>query len=535
MGSDKEKKAPVDVLLALAKDFFLFHTPDKVPFSIIGRGDHKETYRIESKAFAYHLCNLYLRATDQAIPQGSLDTAVRQLAAKAIHDGPEIDVYSRVAPCNPNGIAVDLGDSSWKSVVVTPYGWEIEAPQFPFIRTSAMTALPVPDKSGQMEELWNFVNVRSEENRLLLAAWIMCAFFQRMPHPILVLQGQQGAAKSTTAKLLLSLVDPSTVPLQSLPSSERDLLIAAQNSWVLAFDNIRRLSSETSDAMCRLATGGGLRTRKLYTDCEEILFNATRPLIFTGIHNICNEQDLLSRALVVELEPISLHRRKTETELMARFEKARPRILGGLLSALSGVLRELPQVRLEGAPRMADFAKIGMALEQAMALKPGAFMKAYTANINQAVDASLDDDPVAQALMSLVAQKGGWRGTASRLLKALDRFISNEAKKSSDWPSLPNRLSNHLRRLSPGLAAAGIEVTFDQNIDGEKRVIVITPQGASELEHPHPGGPVDGIAIATASAGESAGTAQASELAADVPDVLPSKDQKKLRLMDFKL
>lgn len=476
MGAEKGKKTPDDILLGLTKNIFLFHTLEKLPCAIFEREGHRETHRVESKTFTYHLCNIYLHETGRAIPQGALDTVVRQLAAQAIHNGPEIPVFSRVAPYNANGIAVDLGNSSWDSVVVTPGGWRMESPQFPFLRTAAMTALPIPDQSGEMEELWEFVNVRSEEARLLLAAWIMCAFFQKMPHPILVLQGQQGAAKSTTAKMLLSLVDPSAVPLQSLPSSERDILIAAQNSWVLAFDNIRRLTPETSDSMCRLSTGGGLRTRKLYTDCDEIFFNATRPLIFTGIYNICKEQDLLSRALVIELEAISHHQRKTESELMARFEEARPRIFGGILTALSGVLRELPQVHLSSAPRMADFAKIGVALEQAMGLKQGAFLEAYAANINQAIGASLDDDPVAKAVMDLVTEEGEWKGTASRLLKTLSRFVSTEAKRSSDWPKAPNRLSNHLRRLAPGLAAAGIDVSFDQNIDGEKRVIVIAPK-----------------------------------------------------------
>jgi hypothetical protein len=34
--------------------------------------------------------------------------------------------------------------------------------------------------------------------------------------------------------------------------------------------------------LCRLATGGGFSTRKLYTDDEEQLFNAQRPSILNG-------------------------------------------------------------------------------------------------------------------------------------------------------------------------------------------------------------------------------------------------------------
>ena len=50
--------------------------------------------------------------------------------------------------------------------------------------------------------------------------------------------GEQGSAKSTRARLFKLLVDPGRAPLRSAPRDERDLMIAASNSWVVSFDNL---------------------------------------------------------------------------------------------------------------------------------------------------------------------------------------------------------------------------------------------------------------------------------------------------------
>ncbi len=78
-------------------------------------------------------------------------------------------------------------------------------------------------------------------------------------------------------RVLVALTDPAVVELRTLPKDERDLAIAASRWWVLAFDNLSYVSPQMSDAMCRLATGGGLGTRQLYTDDGEVLFDAKRP------------------------------------------------------------------------------------------------------------------------------------------------------------------------------------------------------------------------------------------------------------------
>jgi hypothetical protein len=124
------------------------------------------------------------------------------------------------------------------------------------------------------------------------------------------------------------------------------LFIAAGNGHVLAFDNLSGLPPWLSDAFCRLTSGGAFSTRRLFTDQDEILFAATRPIIVNGIEEIITRPDLADRAILLMLAPIAERQRRPETALWREFELARPHILGALLDAVVHGLRMLPHVRL---------------------------------------------------------------------------------------------------------------------------------------------------------------------------------------------
>jgi hypothetical protein len=98
-----------------------------------------------------------------------------------------------------------------------------------------------------------------------------------------------------------------------------------------AFDNLSGLPLWLSDALCRLATGGSFAVRQLYTDDEEILFEAARPVLLNGIEEVISRPDLGDRAIFLSLGAIEEARRRPESELWQEFQIARPRILGALL------------------------------------------------------------------------------------------------------------------------------------------------------------------------------------------------------------
>ena len=125
-------------------------------------------------------------------------------------------------------------------------------------------------------------------------------------------------------------------------------MIAANNGYLLAFDNLSGLPNWLSDALCRLATGGSFAVRQLYTDDEEVLFEAARPILLNGIEEVVSRPDLGDRAIFLTLAPIGEAQRRPESELWREFEIARPRILGALLDAVVHGLRAMGRVHLDG-------------------------------------------------------------------------------------------------------------------------------------------------------------------------------------------
>jgi hypothetical protein len=288
-----------------------------------------------------------------------------------------------------------------------------------------------------------------------------------------VLSGEQGSAKSTFAKLFRALIDPNTAPLRALSREDRELFIAANNGHVLAFDNVSGLRDWISDTLCRLATGGGFAVRQLYTDQDEVLFDAARPVILNGIEDIVARPDLADRALFLTLEPISEDRRRPEAELWAAFEIERPRILGALLDAVVEGLKRLPETRLPMLPRMADFALWATACETAM-WPAGTFWSAYCGNRDEAVESVIDADSIAAAVHAMMAKRAVWTGTASDLLGALAEVVGERAAKAKAWPESPRALAGRLRRAATFLRKVGIEIHFTQEGRAKTRMIHIT-------------------------------------------------------------
>jgi hypothetical protein len=283
--------------------------------------------------------------------------------------------------------------------------------------------------------------------------------------------------------LLRALVDPSTAPLRTTPRTERDLIIAATNSWCVAFDNISSLPPWLSDALCRLSTGGGFSARALYTDSDEVIFDTTRPVILNGITDVATRPDLLDRALVVTLPPISEESRAPETELWRVFDSERPAILGALLDAVAGALGRVQDIRLERLPRMADFALWATAAEDTLGWKPGSFLQAYAGNRDEATETALDADPVAGAVRSFMENRQDWRGTASELWKALNNLVDEDIRHTKAWPGAPNALSGRLKRLAPALRGIGIEYE-DARLPGGGRRRVKRLKKTGEKDRP---------------------------------------------------
>ncbi len=375
------------VVADLLADVDLFHTADGTAYVDVMILGHRETMPVGRSQFREYLTRSWYKQTGESPPSEQLTATIALAEAKAKVDGPTRDVFVRVAGLG-GALCVDLGDAAWRAIEITSAGWRVvREPPVRFVRPSGYLALPEPARRGDVTQLKRHLNLAHEGDFVLVVAWLLAALRPTGPYPVLVLTGEQGTAKSTFTRLLKMLVDPNTVPLRAAPREERDLFIAATRSHVLAYDNLSGLPPALSDAFCRLATGGGVATRKLYTDQDEVLLAASRPTILNGISDFVRRGDLADRSVFLVLQPIGDFQRRPEDELLGEFGKDLPGILGALLDAMAHGLKNLPNVVLERAPRMADFAKWACACEGCV-WPAGTFLKAYDRNRATAIEFS---------------------------------------------------------------------------------------------------------------------------------------------------
>jgi hypothetical protein len=474
-GEERKSQASLLVALARADEAELFHDHEGESYISLTRASHRETHRLRGKATRDWLAARYY-AQYQAAPnsQASQD-ALNALAGIARFEGECRPVHVRLAG-DEETIYLDLGNDEWEVARVTQKGWGViagaDAP-VRFRRSAGMLPLPRPIRGGTLSGLRTLLNLRNDAAFDLVAAWLLGALRPAGPYPMLGLAGEQGTAKSTGARMLRSLIDPNVSPLRTEPREEGDLLIAASNGAIVALDNLSHLSPWLSDALCRLSTGGGLSKRTLYTDAEETLIDAQRPILLTGIETVLTRGDAVDRALLVELEKISDESRRTEAELNAAFEACRPGVLGALLDAASTALRNWETTKPERLPRMADFARWVEAGAPAFGWEPNHFLSIYTSNRDEADEIALDALPVGAAVRAFMKGKNMWEGTPSELLVLLNGEAGDTVKDRS-WPKKAHNLSGNLKRLAPNLRRLGLEVETGRRATGGRRLITLT-------------------------------------------------------------
>ena len=455
-GGRKQSLSSGDRLFRWTSDQTELYCDGDDAYADVWMDGHRETLPIRSMGFERWLRRLFVERTGRGATREALNHAQDNLDAQAARAG-QRRVYQRTATLEDR-LYIDLCDNSRRVVEIDSEGWRVlsDPPEVRFRRTKTTGPLPEPvkgDAGKGLSTLSRFLNM-GEGDFVLCVAWLLASLRDTGPYPLLVLTGEQGSAKSTAAKLLRSLVDPARPPTTGMPRNERDAAIATRNRHVLAYDNLSGLPTWFSDTLCRLSTGEGFATRALYTNDEEVVIEASRPVILAGIENPSVRGDLTERSITIRLAPIADADRRTESELMATFEEAVPVIFGALLDGLSEGLRRYGEVRLERLPRMADFCKWAVACESAY-WAPGTFMATYGDAQASATEDVLEASPVGLKLREWLEEYATFDGTATELLDRLNQHLQDEPSPRG-WPANGSLMGKQLTRLAPSLRKLGI-------------------------------------------------------------------------------
>lgn len=469
--STDSKLTTTEVVDFALERYRLGRSPEGLLFAI--PRDHREPQIArELRSLRPELSRALWQERRVTVSRETLSTAIETLSGLA--DGADVtQVKLRASHITSGGgdvILLDLGDPTGRFIDISANGWVVVDPaeekdpgnvRAVFRRSAATGVLPVPEPGGTRDELRELLGLDADDPRWKLVwGWLVAALFESVPRPILWALGPQGSGKSTRARMILSVLEPTDALGREPGRNERDDSTAAAGRFIPSWDNIGNVSASTSDWLCRIVTGVEISRRELYTDDSLRVSVLRRTGVATSIvlpYGL--GPDALERLVLVEFERIADDNRRSETELWTEFRRRHSRILGALLDDVVGVLRHLPDVRREDGPRprMADYAEILFALDEHT---DGAheFGPAYIASVTGVLADRAKEDPLTAALLNLAKRAGGsWEGTAATMLRAIDHDRPDDPR--APWPTSAKSLGAALRRGQETLRAAGLEIS----------------------------------------------------------------------------
>lgn len=396
----------------------------------------------------------------------TITTAIDLLCAMARRDGEEVELFNRCG-ARDGKFYYDLGNG--KAVEMEPLKWRVVDVPVMFKRMRHQKEQCAPALIGDIRRVLEFCQLPVNQQLLFLVTLVTC-FVPRIAHPVIHASGSQGSGKSVFTSLWKSLIDPSSVVLSTMPRKPEDLDLLLVRHYGLVLDNLSALNADTCDRLCSFITGGVIEKRTLHTDLETTILKANSIVFFSSIGSLHSRPDMTERTIVFELERVPAEKRMEEEELFESFRAAIPEILGGVFNLLSRAMEIYPDIKLEGLPRMASFAKWGYAIAEAMGGRGVDFLDEYANNSTIQTGSLLERDTFLSAIVQAMDDPELFplRGSFHEVLEVLAKVAVPDGEKNNfkaldkDYTFPKARgFRKHLERIRIPLDELGI--TFELN------------------------------------------------------------------------
>jgi energy-coupling factor transporter ATP-binding protein EcfA2 len=227
------------------------------------------------------------------------------------------------------------------------------------------------------------------------------AMLTHLPQPLVLIQGPAGTGKTTSLRLLLDLIDPtSSMAGGSLTDDERTVRALSKVRRVMVFDNVSYVKGDASDLLAKITTGSELITRALYQNSAPDVVQLKRPVILNGIIDGFSRSDLASRTVAFNLQPVAKGDRISEPVLLDAWQRDLPLIFRGLLDMASTVIAKLPNTpAAETNFRNVDLVKITSIVGDELGIEGLTHLEHSVAELSASV---LGASAMGQAFTSLV-------------------------------------------------------------------------------------------------------------------------------------
>lgn len=461
--SETEEENAVDTLLKDIEEeqHTFYHDRAENPYVCVtkdGTTQYMEVYGNDYKKFVRYM---YYTRYQKAVPKDALQRVLDTLAVKAQIEGKEITPAHRCA-YHDGKIYYYLADREQTVICIDENGYRViaESP-VPFIKKQNMSEQVLPKRAKDTlkkmgMKYWQFATA---DDRILHWILLISRFIAEGSQPLVYYFGDRGSAKSTSMRLDKMIVDPSEIDIKALPKSISDAVAAVSNQYMVSFDNVSRISDELSDIFCIVATHGYYSKKMLYSNNQEFAIKLNARVSFSGITNLSTKPDLIDRMVCLKLNRIDSSNRRTEEEIMKEFQTDLPYILDKIFRILSKAIPIYNDLKLERLPRMADFAKWGYAIAEALGYGGERFLRIYENNQADLLENLVSEDSLITVLIEAMKKHNYFKGTVTELLVSLTNMAEKmEIDTRVGWARDASSLSRKLYENQSVLSMFGISV-----------------------------------------------------------------------------
>jgi len=478
--NEDESENSEDPLDVIHRNLDLFTDPNGIRYATVNINGINYTYEIGRKDLDEVIENNYYELTGGFPKESTLKAFKKKLRYDAKYQGDTKEVHVRFAHVDDE-IYIDLGDKLGQAVRITPAGWQVVTnPPVKFLRYGHMLPLPVPHRDGNYRNILKFLNLKSNDDELLVLTWPLVAAISSIPRAPLILHGAPGACKSGSISALRGLLDPAYQMHTYVQKNAGDAALYIEQNALPAFDNLTTITKDVENVMCLAATGGAIAKRRLYTNADMVIYQLKRAMLITALEIPTSASDLLDRAIVVALDRVTPGQRRLERDVKREYAQDLPGILGGMCDHLSKMLDLYGKIPPPSdLPRMADHATWACVAALALGHSQDDFIKAHKCASLRAQQHALGDDDFATVLVDFLNSNGEVEGTVTEVLDALKEYAGRRGMGRGVLPQAPNVFSRRLKDIGKYLEIAGWQCEFSP-LAKFGRVLTITrinPEG----------------------------------------------------------
>lgn len=459
--SDSKQQAVMEILKLVENSNMIFFIDQNNELYVAINGDGSKIIKLDSKEFENRLMAMTLKSYGKVFSSEIIKNTIRILMIETLDTNKKYKLSVRVAYDKKNY----WYDLKGKAVKINEHGWEVvDSTPILFKNFQNQKEQVLPERGGDLFELSKLINIKTYDDQILFWVYLVSCFIPNFPHPVIIIYGLHGSAKSTLIRFMKDLIDPSVISMLAPIKDSSQFIQTVSHNWASFFDNLSNLSIDLSDSICRVCTGGGFAKRKLYSDDDDICYNIQHVVGINGITNVVCKSDLLDRSILIELKRISQEDRKLDEEIKEKYETIKPKILGACFDAVSRAIAIKPNIKISKHLRMADFTKWGYAIAEVLGIGGERFLKAYNNNIKKQNTEAINANPIGVALVKLMEQEpnGKIEGEPAYILQRLNTIADEmelDHRYDKTWPKGANWLWKRLLEISPNLESYGIKMS----------------------------------------------------------------------------